>query len=365
MTSEELLMEKIQKEKEEMKKLKEINMINMEKSKNFINKPLPPTPLTILKPFNLSSNNSKMLMKKRITNNNNEFIRNNNHDSMKKKSDEKINKENISAKCNKFELNKTPNKKNFLNLNFDKSASKSPLKKFSYNKNNFNNLNSFGNGNNNLQLDEENTINYLSSRFENNCFISNHKNKFIAKSPLTRTFENKENNYKNNNNLFNKENEKDFDNDNFINYTGESELNEFEFERNNLPYLNSLTIRRNFPFDKKPMKSFDFGINNIKSQNNNNNNNNNNNEEFEDFSKVMEKSRQDKFLMDNIEKERIKKEKIDQIKKLRFSTNNANMKPNNLSIKERKSNLINKDRQKLCNNKRNKIVSFDELMSEN
>lgn len=66
LSSEEILLNKIKKEKEELKKQKKINNNYFEKAikKTIREKPIAPTPLTLLDPFNLSNGN--MLNKKRV-----------------------------------------------------------------------------------------------------------------------------------------------------------------------------------------------------------------------------------------------------------------------------------------------------------
>jgi hypothetical protein len=376
----------------------------MEKSKNFINKPLTHSvPFSALKPFNSTFNNknnnnnyninindnskTQLLTKKRITNNN--------------PYNQQFNKENISGNLKKIELNtnKTPNKNssysNNNNNKFNKSKSKSPIKKFSFiNEKNYyrnNYLNTFTNTNlnnnfrsmenNDLLLDEENTINYLTSKIEKNCFISNkqkYKSNNNIRSPYRKLNENKQINKANlfNNNNYNNENEcedEDIYNDNFINYKGESALKELNIENkgDKVSFLYTNTNKSNFPNNKnkKNFESFAFGVelNRLKNQETfkdlNKENNKDNIKEYESFNKVIEKSRQDKFIMDNIEKERIKKEKFDLLKKSRFLNNNNNNNNNNLNLKSKKSNLINKDRKKINCQIKSKIVSFDELMS--
>ena len=130
-------------------------MTYFEKTKNIKeNKQLPLTPLTILKPFNLSSNNSTMLMKKRLISTNNENINNKIKEVMRKKCekmctnifiDKKI-KQNESPLQEKF--NKMFNKSSEKNVNFSYEIFNSQNKQ---NDNPFNNdyLNS-----DNLQLNE-------------------------------------------------------------------------------------------------------------------------------------------------------------------------------------------------------------------
>lgn len=151
LSSEQIELEKIKKQKEELKKLKLKNENNVEKCKMFISKPLNPTPLTLMKPFNLSCNNSKMLMKKRITTSNtNEIINQKITNTMKQRvenADSKI-KDSMFIN-NRIILNKTPT-----NLKFMKKTDS--------------------------QDDPE--VNTLSSRIEKHCLIS--------KSPLKLNFGN-------------------------------------------------------------------------------------------------------------------------------------------------------------------------------
>ena len=70
LTSEELELEKIKKEKEEIKKQNIKNKILYIKSKNFIPISITPSPLTLIKPFNLSSSKNKNYIKNRLSSNN-------------------------------------------------------------------------------------------------------------------------------------------------------------------------------------------------------------------------------------------------------------------------------------------------------
>lgn len=64
-TSEELEIEKIEREKQEIKKMMQKNMKMYNRSRNFIPMTIAPSPLTIIKPFNLSTNHATKYIKER------------------------------------------------------------------------------------------------------------------------------------------------------------------------------------------------------------------------------------------------------------------------------------------------------------
>jgi hypothetical protein len=179
-STEELILEKIQKEKEDLKKLKHLNTQTAERCKNFNPKPIIPSPLTLIKPFNLSS--SKMLSKKRLITHDNDKINNKIKDTIKRKCEAFGEKMKESVFINdKIVLNKTPTNMKYMKRTFNqdqerehdryrdmsksKSKSKSPFRK---------------------QNEYENDLQSLSSRIERYCVISQ-KNKpgpVPGKSPL-------------------------------------------------------------------------------------------------------------------------------------------------------------------------------------
>jgi hypothetical protein len=370
-----------------LKKLKEINYINFEKSKLFINKPLHPTPLTLIKPFNLSSNNSKLLMKKRMVSVNPNEINNKISEHMRKKCESHIFKENMLLN-NKIIFNKTPNKFKFC-AKTERSNSKSPLKKMTFtyeNSNNFfnNKPKSSNNSNNNgycLNLEEENSLNNLSSRIEKYCNISKRymtkkgnnysncksdrsctssnkkstnvqeKKAIPSKSPLKFYFEQKTQN--------------EFSNDNFINFCGKENTK----CKNTLDSANALnistcgatSIRKMFDFDNENEKSKEncnlnkFKAKPLKKDVFNKTNSSKISSEIESFNSILEKSRQDKFALDKLEKEIVKKAKINEIKTSKFAINKA-------SNYKNMTNYNNFQIKRNVKNFNNKIVDFDELM---
>lgn len=287
LTSEELLLEKIKREREEVKKLKENNMIYFEKTKNSeVVKQFPITPLTILKPFNLSSNYSKMLMKKRHISTNNDKINNKIKEVMRKKCEMQNMSKNIFIETRKV-LNESPLQEKF-NKMFNRSYSKSSEKKiyFTYETINADGIdNPFGKdyyNNNNLPLKE---------------------NELKEISPM----KNYEKEIKEMSNAKCK---------NGLNNFSEIKLND----------NNSFTNNNNYQIEKLS----DCNNNNLKKENEKQ-------EEIKSFKKVIENSRQEKLLLEKKEKEIIKKDKKNQIKNSRFSNNN-NMNNSYKNI-ERKSNL--------------------------
>ncbi len=357
-----------------------------------------PTPLTLIKPFNLSSYNSKMLMKKRMVSVNQTEINNKITEHMKKKCDSIGIRENVFIN-NKIIMNKTPNQFKFISR-VEKSNSKSPIKKmtFSYENTIFNypNSNTLLNSKNKyssnnglgtcLNLEEENTINNLSTRIEKYCCISkryknnrnnlsNYKsdknidssdinksnNKYLnkrtslEKSPFKFSLEDE---YKN----INKEN--DFLNDNFINYTG-NDFNNNMSDNNiflNISTCGATSIRKMFgeienekskekinqyKFKARPLKKDIFNYKIDDSPNNN---------DAKFFQSILEKSKQDKFTLDKIERDIVKKAKINEIKVSKYGINknsNANNKKKTALVCATKRNI---------NINRNKIVDYNELM---
>jgi hypothetical protein len=122
MSSEEIELAKIKKEKEDFKKEKLKNEKIYKKSKKYIPMTITPSPLTILKPFHLSSSYSSKFLKKRMSSTDYEINKKNNkiRDKMKKKCDE----------FQKKELKSFSEKKSF-NYLFYNDISKRKNNKFS------------------------------------------------------------------------------------------------------------------------------------------------------------------------------------------------------------------------------------------
>jgi hypothetical protein len=111
------LLEKIKKEKEEMNRLRMINIQNAEKTKQVVAKPVNLCSLTLLKPFNLSSNHSKLLLKKRGSNINIEEINHKITETMKKKCEGSIFGNDL------IKMQKTPPNIKYMKRNTDRSKS--------------------------------------------------------------------------------------------------------------------------------------------------------------------------------------------------------------------------------------------------
>lgn len=73
LSSEEIELEKIKKEKEDLKKQRQIHLKCYNKSKIYKPMNISPSPLTLIKPFNLSSSGSTQCLKKRLTKTNYEI----------------------------------------------------------------------------------------------------------------------------------------------------------------------------------------------------------------------------------------------------------------------------------------------------
>ena len=121
LSSEEIELEKIRKEKEEIKKQKLKHQKCYLKSKNYIPMTINPSPSTIIKPFNLSSNNYsyKLIQSKKTFDKNK--INNNEKSNFEKK-----NKNNI----NKVFIDKEKNENLNLNNNELINNYNTPIKKF-------------------------------------------------------------------------------------------------------------------------------------------------------------------------------------------------------------------------------------------
>ena len=122
MSSEEIELAKIKKEKEDFKKEKLKNEKIYKKSKKYIPMTITPSPLTILKPFHLSSSYSSKYLKNRMSSTDYEINKINN----------KI-KEKIKKKCDEFQKKemKTFSEKKSFNYLFYNDISKRENNKFS------------------------------------------------------------------------------------------------------------------------------------------------------------------------------------------------------------------------------------------
>ena len=162
LSSEEIELEKIKKEKEEIKKQKIINEKCYKRSKNYIPLTITPSPLTILKPFHLSSSRSSKFLKNRMSSTDYEINKINNQikEKIKKKCEEFQEKENKNINMNKsfdYRFFYTETKKD--NNNFKKPFPSKILEKFYRNKS--------------IPLNEdENSNNFLSNNKINNVPLS-------------------------------------------------------------------------------------------------------------------------------------------------------------------------------------------------
>jgi hypothetical protein len=299
-----MLLEKLKKEKDEMNRLRMLNCQKADKTKQPVTRIKSNSPM--LKTFNQNSNNTKMLTKKRGTNQNLDEINN-------KKKREESNKENKNGnnlvKIQKFQANIK-----FLKRNEELSKSKSPGK--------------------NLCDDE---VQLLSSRIEKFCVISGvqkiskeEKSKTKSKSTLTVCFGNNA-----------KENEEKIL-DSHIN-----RINNSNFTSNPSPIKSSM--RRNFNTNMAPpnenvkeintqkfkARTISKGLFNINSAvncsittNTSNNTINKKQNELETFEMVLQKTRQEKQIIDKKEKDNRKENKINLIKHgkaTRMNKENINM----------------------------------------
>lgn len=403
MTSEEILLEKIKKEREELKKQLELNALTFEKSKLFMNKPLPPTPLTILKPFNLSSNNSKLLMKKRMVSVNNSEINNKITEHMRKKCENHGIKESVFIN-NKIIYNKTPTELKFMSR-FERSSKKSPIKKMTFS---FENITCEKQNKNTQQ--EDGTITDLSSRIEKYCNISRNldymnNKKYLSsdksnkslmrsntkakifKNAITEKFQHKdvfhqgnytdvclnslENMLQNNNiskekeSLYNKSNDI-FNNYSTINLTGNNDPSCYD-NIINLTLNGATSIRKSFANDKN--KENNLGSNNFKArpikkgmfhEESKKNVSTFKEPEIISFNSILEQSKHDKFLMDKIEREEAKREKINQ-HKISKLTNKNTLVTNTGFIKNRHNKTKSNREVKKNTLIKSKLVDFNDL----
>lgn len=299
MSTEEMLLEKIKKEKEEMSRLKNINKQNVEKVKTFVQKPVMPQPLTMIKPFNLSMNQSKMLMKKRVTGTNVEEINSKITEAMKKKC-EKVG-ENLRETVFGHEkivlqknLNNVRHMKKSLGRSYSKSLSrsksKSPARIYDTN---------------------EDDVTSLSSRIEKYCVISGFKkdnnstnNKLNkSKSPIKTCFSHKSDLQQNEDKLF-------------YNQVNNIIMNTSKIQNKN--NLSTTSIRKHFTTNNisteqkivKDMQSYKFtpkpfNKNIFKNKKSN---------EIESFESILMKTRVEKSEIDKSDKDKKKFDKINQMK---------------------------------------------------
>jgi hypothetical protein len=306
MSSEEILIEKIKKEKEEVLRLKIINHINAEKVKTIVpNKPsIAPQPLTLIRPFNLSSN--KMLMKKRITNTNVDELNSKITEAMKKKCEfagEKL-KESLFIH-DKIILQKTPTNVKYMKKSLGRSKSKSPLRNFN--------------------LDED--LQSLSSRIEKYCVISGY-DKVKSKSPLKLCFGNNNENEEKvfNSHINNIANFKNTSSTNNSNFFSNSTAIRRHFVSNNNNSLNTSTEEKivkdmqSHKFKAKPLNRniFSGNVSNLSKKKQ---------PEIESFEMILQKTRMEKQEIDKKEKE---KKKMNKINKMKY---------NNVVGKENKENV--------------------------
>lgn len=325
-----------------------------------------------------------MLMKKRMVSVNQTEINYKIAEHMKKKCESQAIKDSINH--NKIISIKTPNKLKFC-TKIERSYSKSPLKKmtFDYDNSNYFSSKSKFNTNSNvnngycLNLEEENSLNQLSSRIEKHCNISRRLmnksgNKINSNSKSDRSFtsSNKKNNITHNNKAFDsksplkfyldQKNNIESTNDNFINYTGNEYANQL-----NISTCGATSIRKMFDFDNEKKNTISKCLNKstIKTINKDSSNKTNSSQisnEIESFNSILEKSRQDKFALDKFEKEQAKKAKIKEIKTSKFGLN----KSSNVINDSKKFTVTNKEDFQMKKNLKymtqNKFVDFDELM---
>jgi hypothetical protein len=282
-----------------MQRLRNLNSQYAEKAKNYTPKPIVPSPLTLIKPFNLSSNNSKMLMKKRTTTGNIEEINNKITEAMKKKCEgvDEI-KESVFSKENTMKLLKTPPEikymKKSLGRSVSRSHSRSPIKS---------------------PLKNEDDLNNLSSRIEKYCTISGinvPKNSY--KSPIKICHGSKKDNEDkvfnlHMNNIFNN----DLLNNSYLNTSTHCSTSiRKHFGNQNL--TSDEKIRKdmqNYKFKAKALNKNIFApVTNVVVRKQ---------PEIESFESILSKTRQEKQSIDKFEKDAKKANKMNIIKHSRFN----------------------------------------------
>ena len=164
LSSEELELQKIRAEKERVRKLKELNNRTFEKVSKLATKEqkiVNTAPLTVLKPFNLSSTN-KALQKKRFNSNRDEEINQKIAFTMKKRLEDQGETINILTQQKII----TPPSKRLVKKSLGKSRSQSPLEN---------------------PLQEDDDVQTLSERIEKYCFVTRHGQN-TTKSPVRTLF---------------------------------------------------------------------------------------------------------------------------------------------------------------------------------
>jgi hypothetical protein len=267
-----------------MQRLRNLNSNFADKSKNYQPKPINPSPLTIIKPFNLSSNNNKMLTKKRTTNNNIEDVNSRITEAMRKKF------EGISQNpLDLIKLQKTPPNVKHMKKTLNRSRSKSPMK-------------------------TEEDLQSLSSRIEKYCVISGRSIK-KSKSPIKNLFDNKEDGIFNlhlSNIMNTTKNSTTCTNSVFS-----SSLRK-HFSISNMSTEDKIAQdMKNFKFKAKPLNKNLFAKK----------------PEVESFESILQKTRMEKKALDNKEKEDKKLNKISQMKTNKFRNFNKENFSNNYSMK--------------------------------
>jgi hypothetical protein len=284
LSSEELMLEKIKKEKEEMQRLRNLNSNFVDRAKNYLPKPINPSPLTIIKPFNLSSNNNKMLTKKRTPNSNIEEVNSRITDAMKKKFEGQS-----QNPLEIIKLQKTPPNVKYMKKTSTRSRSKSPMK-------------------------TEEDLHSLSSRIEKYCVISG-RSTIKSKSPTKNLFSNKEDGIFNlhlSNIMNTTKNSNSFTNSVF------SSSMKKHFSMTNMSTEDKIAQEmKNFKFKAKPLNKNLFAKK----------------PEIESFESILQKTRMEKKALDFKEKEDKKMNKIAQIKTNKFRNVNKENFNQNYSMK--------------------------------
>jgi hypothetical protein len=269
-----------------------LNFQNLEKSKTPFSKPIVPAPLTLIKPFNLSSNSSKMLMKKRMVNSNNDELNQRISETMKRKAGENL-------MGDRIKLVKTPTNVKYMKRT-DRSRSKSPVSK----------------------LDED--MQTLSSRIEKYCVISKQniikdrnpdrgdRSKTKSKSPLKRLSFNNDRN--DNSILFNNNIE------NIRNSSNTSHSIRRQFSIDESTEDKTLKEMNKYKFKAKPLKKSIFTP------------------QIETFEQVLMKTRQEKLEIEKKEKEKLRFNKVQDIKKQSLRRTIIGGKENNKNLMNKSSN---------------------------
>ena len=291
-----------------MLRLRNINSQFHEKNKSFVAKPINPSPLTLIKPFNLSTNNSKMLMKKRTTTSNIDEINSRITETMKKKCEvvgEKI-KDSVFIN-DSLKLQKTPSNirymKKTLGRSVSRSNSKSPIK---------------------IKNNCEDEMQSLSSRIEKYCTISGINSGINtggninistrrSKSPVKICFNNNR-----------KENE-----DKIINLHMSSILNTDLGCMSTSTYNSSTSIRKHFSNRtstdnkiSKEMQAYKFKAKPLSKNVFSNSANvsfNKKQPEIESFESIIHKTRMEKQAIEKSEKDAKKMNKVNLIKQNKFN----------------------------------------------